>query len=256
MRIVGEIMASDSDDATIILVTPVWNDSRRLASYGAELAKELAKRDSTIQWVIADDGSEEPGEIPRLQAQLEEYRKTYPHVSLHLASHHNGKGSVVREAWTLSPEADWLSFADADGSVNAQDMLDLIEYAVSAGESTIGVRKTTETTRVQEGLMRGIRHRGFLLAVQLLLGFRTEDTQCGAKVIRGDDFRTVAPRLIELGWAFDAEMLAELNAAGLTWHERPVNWVEKGASRIRPWQDSITMLISLFRIRKRMHEDE
>lgn len=244
-------MTSDGDDATLILVTPVWNDSKRLESYGSELARELTKRDSTIHWVIADDGSE-PDEAPRLQKQLEEYRLVYPHVSLHLASHHNGKGSVIREAWALSPDVDWLSFADADGSVNAPDMLDLIADAVRSGESTIGVRKATETTRVQEGFMRGIRHRGFLLAVRLLLGFGTEDTQCGAKVIRGDDYRAIASRLVELGWAFDAEMLAELHSAGFTWRERPVNWVEKGASRIRPWMDSITMLISLIRIRQRL----
>jgi len=244
-------MTSDRDDATIILVTPVWNDSKRLASYGIELAHELARRQSAIHWVIADDGSK-PEEPPRLQKQLEEYRLIYPNVSLHLASHHNGKGSVIREAWALSHDADWLAFVDADGSVNAPDMLDLIADAVRTGESTIGVRKSTETTRVQEGFLRGIRHRGFLLAVRLLLGFRTEDTQCGAKVMRGEDYRAIAPRLIELGWAFDAEMLAELHAAGHTWRERPVNWVEKGASRIRPWMDSITMLISLIRIRRRL----
>lgn len=244
-------MNRNGNDATTILVTPVWNDSKRLAGYGADLARELAARDSRIHWLIADDGSE-PEEIPRLQAQLEEYRKTYPHVSLHLASHHNGKGSVIREAWAVHPEADWLSFADADGSVNAPDMLDLIAHAVAHDQSTIGVRMTTESTRVQEGFLRGLRHRGFLLAVRLLLGFRTEDTQCGAKVIRGEDFRAVAPRLIELGWAFDAEMLGELHRAGYSWLEHPVNWVEKGASRIRPWKDSITMLISLIRIRRRI----
>ncbi len=254
MRVVEKIMATASDDATIILVTPVWNDSKRLASYGEELAQELAKRDSRVQWVIADDGSEQPGEIPRLKQQLEKYRGVYPHVSLHVASHHNGKGSVIREAWALSPEAGWLAFADADGSVNAPDMLDLIDDAVASGESTIGVRKKTETTRVEEGILRGIRHRGFLIAVHLLLGFRTEDTQCGAKVMRASDYRAVAPRLIEIGWAFDAEMLAELNDAGFTWRERPVNWVEKGQSRIRPWMDSVTMLISLLRIRRRLRQ--
>jgi hypothetical protein len=251
MRFVEVIMTTDGDDATIILVTPVWNDSKRLASYGAELARELARRSSTIRWVIADDGSG-PEEARLLNEQLAEYREIYPHVTLHLAAEHHGKGSVVREAWSLFPDADWLSFADADGSVNAPDMLDLIADAVRSGESTIGVRKATETTRVEEGFMRGVRHRGFLLAVHLLLGFRTEDAQCGAKVIRGDHFRAVAPRLIEPGWAFDAEMLAELYAAGFTWRERPVNWVEKGASRIRPWLDSVNMLLSLIQIRRRL----
>jgi hypothetical protein len=246
-------MASECDDAIIILVTPVWQDSRRLAAYGRELADELARRRSTVHWVIADDGSG-PDEAARLQAQLEDYRKTYPHVSLHLAAAHHGKGAVVREAWGLFPEADWLAFADADGSVNAKDMLDLIDDAMRTDESTIGVRITTETTRVKESFMRGLRHRGFLLAVRLLLGFRTVDTQCGAKVIRGADFRLVSPRLVEPGWAFDAEMLAELYAAHCPWRERPVNWVEKGHSRIHPWMDSLRMLVSLMQIRRRLRE--
>jgi len=244
-------MSNATNDATLILVTPVWNDSKRLAPYGEELARELAGRGSKIHWVIADDGSEAE-EHPRLQKLLEGYREIYPHVSLHPATKHQGKGAVVREAWALHPHAGWLAFVDADGSVNATDMLDLIADAVASGESTIGVRKTTEHTRVQEGVIRGIRHRGFLLAVRLLLGFRTEDTQCGAKVLRGDYFRAIAPRLVEPGWAFDAEMLAEFHAAGYSWREQPVNWVEKGASRIRPWMDSITMLFSLIRIRRRL----
>jgi len=244
-------MSEATHDATIILVIPVWNDSRRLAPYGEEMAHELAKRGSAIRWIIADDGSSED-EPPRLLALLEKYRAIYPHVSLHLAERHQGKGGVIREAWALHPDAEWLAFVDADGSVNAKDMIDLVEAAVESGESTIGVRITTDHTRVQEGFIRGIRHRGFLLAVRLLLGFRTLDTQCGAKVFRGDDYRAIAPRLVEQGWAFDAEMLGELHASGRTWRERPVNWVEKGASRIRPWMDSLKMLSSLIRIRSRL----
>ena len=107
------MMATQRDDATLILVTPVWKDSRRLAAYGRELADELARRASAVHWVIADDGSG-PEEATRLQAQLEEYRKTYPHVSLHLAGVHRGKGAVVREAWNLFPEADWSELHRVD----------------------------------------------------------------------------------------------------------------------------------------------
>ncbi len=244
-------MSQATHDATIILVTPVWNDSVRLAGYGVELARELAARESSISWVIADDGSR-AAERPRLEHLLEKFRLVYPNVSVHFAAEHRGKGAVIREAWSLHPGADWLAFVDADGSVNAHDMLGLIDAAVASGESTIGVRKTTDRTRVQEGFIRGIRHRGFLLAVRLLLGFRTEDTQCGAKVICGRSYRQIVTRLIEPGWAFDAEMLAEFHAAGHPWREEPVNWVEKGASRIRPWMDSLRMLVSLIKIRSRL----
>lgn len=244
-------MTSEPIDATIILVTPVWNDSKRLEGFGADLARELAQRASSIRWVIADDGSGSD-EARRLQALLERYQTIYPNVSLHLAADHHGKGSVIRETWALFPKADWLSFVDADGSVSAIDMLTLIAHAVDSGETTLGARVATETTRVEESFMRALRHRGFLLAVRLLLGFHTQDTQCGAKVIRGDHYRAVADRLIEPGWAFDAEMLAELHAARYSWLEMPVNWVEKGSSRIHPWSDSIKMFLALMRIRSRL----
>ena len=41
----------------ILLVTPVWNDSARLAGFGATLAKALADSSLSIRWLIADDGS-------------------------------------------------------------------------------------------------------------------------------------------------------------------------------------------------------
>lgn len=244
-------MAGADNDATIILVTPVWNDSRRLEGYGLELAEELARRAASVRWIIADDGSR-GDEKPLLEALLARYRETHANTALHFAASHRGKGAVVREAWSLAPNAEWLAFVDADGSVGAADMLELIDHAVRAGRTTLGVRKRTETTRVEEGLLRGLRHRGFLAAVRLILGVHSEDTQCGAKVLRGADFRDIEPRLVEPGWAFDAELLAELNAAGRTWDEVPVNWVEKGHSRIRPWKDSLNMLLALLRIRRRM----
>lgn len=244
-------MNHDAHDAITILVTPVWNDSRRLAAFGVELAKELAARNRNIAWIIADDGSK-ASEKTELQKMTADFRAIYPDVSVFFAKKHRGKGSVIREAWSTRPDACWLAFVDADGSVNAHDMLDLIAHAEKSGETTIGIRKKTRHTRVQEKWIRAIRHRGFLMAVRLLLGFHSEDTQCGAKVISAHAFRKVERRLIEAGWAFDAEMLAEFHAAGVPWQEVPVNWIEKGSSRIRPWMDSMRMLLSLIQIRMRL----
>jgi hypothetical protein len=243
-------MAQGEDEANTILVTPVWNDSRRLAGYGPELAAVLARHEAAVRWIIADDGSE-PTEHPRLMALREGFASVYPHVDLHLAEIHRGKGGVILEAWDLAGRADWYAFVDADGSISGPEMLRLIERARKSGRSTIGVRKATATTRVEERWWRGLRHRGFLLACRLLLGLDTEDTQCGAKVIRGEDYRRIRGRLKEVGFAFDAEMLGIMNAEGIEWDEVPVNWVEKGQSRLRP-MDSWRMLKALWRIRQRL----
>lgn len=244
-------MRDGHTEAITILVTPVWKDSARLATFGQKLATELAKRESTIRWIIADDGSG-AAEVQQLEELQSGFAKLYPRVRVHPAKDHYGKGSVVREAWALEPEADWLSFVDADGSVSAPDMLDLIEKAQESGRSTLAIRKNTETTKVKEGIFRWIRHHGFLLACRLLLKIRSEDTQCGAKVLDGEAYRRIADNLIEPGLAFDAELLAEMTAAGIEWDEVPVNWVRVGGSRIHAWHDAWEMLLTLFRIRARL----
>lgn len=234
----------------ILLVTPVWNDSSRLTLYGESLAKALAASELPVRWMIADDGSE-PEERPRLEALRDRFSKTFPRVDLHFADGHRGKGSVVREAWSLAPDAAWLAFVDADGAISAEDMLGLIGRAVSSGNSVLGIRKRTATTRIVESPMRGVFHRGFLLAAHVLLDLQCEDVQCGAKVFRADDYRRIAHRLEENGLAFDSELLSMLKWSGADWEEIPINWTEKNGGKVKPVRDGFRMLAALLRIRGR-----
>lgn len=234
----------------ILLVTPVWNDSARLTEFGASLAQALAAGPLPIRWVIADDGSM-AGEHARLTQLQAAFARIFPQVDLHFAAHHHGKGAVVREAWALAPEADWLAFVDADGSVTAEGMLDLIARAVASGSSVIGIRKRTATTRVVESPWRGLAHRGFLLAAHLLLDLQCADPQCGAKVLNGADYRRIAHRLAENGLAFDSELLSTLKRDGASWTEIPVNWIQKKGGKVHPLRDAWGMLAALLRIRQR-----
>lgn len=239
--------------ATSVLVTPVWKDSARLARYAPELARALAGYSRRVQWVIADDGSG-PEEIGRLERIREDVREIFPHVTVLEAERHRGKGGVIREAWLKFPQAEWLGFVDADGSISGPDMVRLIARAEATRQSVVGVRVRTGETTIHEGLWRALRHRGFLLTVRLMLGLETADTQCGAKVIRGEDFRAVARRLHEDGFAFDVELLVELHVAGRSWDEVPVSWEEMEHSRLRPgewWR----MLKALRRIQKRVMDE-
>lgn len=247
-------MVIDGEEATSVLVTPVWKDARRLAGFAPELARALATVPGDVRWVIADDGSGNE-ELEALEVIRQGVRGIFPQVSIHAAERHRGKGGVIREAWAAFPQARWLGFVDADGSVSAADVVSLLGMAERTGRSVIGVRVKTDETEVREGLWRGLRHRGFLAISRLLLALETEDTQCGVKVLAGDDFRRVEPNLCEEGFAFDVELLAELHSAGLSWQEVPVNWVEKDHSRLAPgewWR----MLKALIRIQRRLMNRE
>jgi dolichyl-phosphate beta-glucosyltransferase len=235
----------------ISLVTPVWNDTARLAVFGKELARALALSPLPIQWIIADDGStlDAPG---RLQALRDEFAAEFPAVTVHFATAHHGKGAVLREAWALTPDADWLAFVDADGSVSAEDFLNLIAHAVAHGKSVIAVRKRTATTELVESPWRGLAHRSFLWIARQLLGLQSEDIQCGAKVFSAADYRKISARLKETGLAFDSELLANFHQSGSDWLEVPVNWTEKKGGKVKPLRDGCRMFCALLRIRQRL----
>lgn len=237
---------------TILLVTPVWNDSSRLAGFGAELAQALAATALPIRWIIADDGSEK-ADRARLASLLEKFAAVFPRVTLHLAAAHHGKGSVIREAWALDAHVAWLAFVDADGAVTAADTLTLIAEAIAADCSVMGIRKQTAETRIKESFYRGVMHRVFLAVADRMLDLRSEDLQCGAKVLRAADYRQIAPQLRENGLAFDSELLCALHHSGAAWQERPVNWTQKKGGKVHPLLDAWGMLKALYRVRKRFN---
>lgn len=235
----------------ILLVTPVWNDSVRLMDFGLDLAEALAKSPLPVRWVIADDGSEVEEDAALNELQIT-FGRMYPRVELHFANAHRGKGSVVREAWGLAPGADWFAFVDADGAVTAEEMLGLVSKAEASGVSVLGIRKRTPETTIVESWWRGLAHRGFLLAAHMILDLQFEDPQCGAKVIKGDDYRRVVDCLEENGLAFDSELLATLKRSGAKWQEVPVNWTEKKGGKVKILRDAWGMFAALLRIRRRV----
>ena len=76
---------------TVLIVTPVWNDSTRLADFAPSLAKEMADSELNLRWVIADDGSTEQ-EVERLKAIQEQHRATFPEIEIHRAEHRTQAG--------------------------------------------------------------------------------------------------------------------------------------------------------------------
>lgn len=222
-----------------------------MASFGPDLAEALAASNLPIHWIIADDGST-PEEIKRLNLLQIQFSKIFPAVHLHTAARHFGKGSIVRESWALRPNAGWLAFVDADGSVSGDEMLRLIHSAISNNASALGIRKRTATTAIIESPLRALFHRGFLITGKLLLNVPCEDPQCGAKVLCGNDYRAIADHLRENGLAFDSELLRALSLIGARTIDIPLNWTEKSGGTVRPFRDAFTMFRALLRIRRHL----
>jgi dolichyl-phosphate beta-glucosyltransferase len=87
--------------------------------------------------------------------------------------------------------------------------------------------------------------------VRLLTGIPFRDTQCGFKLLRGDDARALAAQMREDGFSFDVELILLARRRALTVRELPVTWRNDAGSRVSALRDSSAMLVSLARILRR-----
>jgi dolichyl-phosphate beta-glucosyltransferase len=92
----------------------------------------------------------------------------------------------------------------------------------------------------------------FHWVVNLLLGLRAHDTQCGCKLVPRHAFEEAKPSLSLTGFAFDLDLLVGLRAHGCEIVEVPVDWHEVPGGKIRLMRDSWRMLRDVIRIRQRV----
>lgn len=236
-----------------LLVTPSYHDVARLSVFGPELARELAYADLDLRWVIADDGSG-PAEVERLRLLADELREIYPKVEVFSPGKHLGKGGVIHRVWDNDREDEWLCFLDADGSVDGETYVGLLQKALSLGRghAVIASRRDSPETRVRQSAFRKFSHKVMGWLIRQALKLPVYDSQCGAKCIHGDDYRAVIGLLREKGLMFDSELLLALFDSGVKLVEVPVNWVERPGGTVSPFRDAIPMLWSLRKVRKRL----
>ena len=245
--------AVQSADNSILLVTPVWNDSARLEPFGQDLAAALSKSSLSVDWIIVDDGSDKH-EKQRLDELQKHYSETYSNVSVMHLDKRTRKGGAIYQAWEINTNAQWLAFVDADGAISADTTLDLLHRAISGDLNTcwLGVRSNQPGTPVSRPLFRRVAFQVFVAVMRRMTGLSCKDTQCGLKIVPARSYRAIAGQLNEKGFIFDVELLLVLSQHGCTLQEVSIPWQEKAGGKIKPMREAWAMLGGLSRIRKRL----
>jgi glycosyltransferase involved in cell wall biosynthesis len=209
------------------VVLPVYNEEHVLERSVRTLHMFLTD-DLAHEWriLIADNGSRDRTQeiAQRLAGELEGVEV------LHIPE--PGRGRALTKAW-LSSDADVLSYMDIDLSTDLGAFPKLVSavaeqgYDIAAG-SRLG--PGTETTR---SLKREVLSRGFVLMINLLMGTKLRDTQCGFKAIRRECAQTLLPLVQDTGWFWDTELLLLAAKGGWRVTFVPVRWLEDTDSRVK-----------------------
>jgi len=219
------------------LVIPAYNEESRILP----LLESIGKFNGEL--IVVCDGTDRTAEIVREIA----LRRTDLAIRCLEFDHRLGKGGGVR-AGLSAARAPLVGYFDADGSTGIDEMLRLFSSLDSA-DGAIGSRWVEGSSlTVRQGWMRRLESRGFNLIMRVLYGLPYHDTQCGAKVFRKAAVDVVLPSLVSDGFEFDVELLWRLRSAGYTVVEIPIEWQNKGDSRVKK-RDMIGMLSGLLRAR-------
>ena len=113
----------------------------------------------------------------------------------------------------------------------------------------IGSRDLPASRLVQpESRARELLGRAYNRLLQATLTPGVVDTQCGAKVAARSVWELVLPHVHEVGFAWDAELVAVAQAQGIEIVEVPVEWSHDDRSHVNVGRDGIAMVLATPRI--------
>ncbi len=229
----------------MLLLIPAYNEERRIEPVLRDYAEYFRKNYAgKFQLVVVLNGCRDDtiGVIKQVSVE-------FPEVQALEFAAPIGKGGALIEGLKLAPLADLIGYVDADGATAPNAFHDLVRH-VDEAECVIGSRWISGAILHQaQTSKRQFASRVFHIIVQTLFGMNIRDTQCGAKVLRRAAVEKIHASLCIADMAFDINLLYSLKRAGLRVLEVPTEWTDKVGSKVTLGKTSMTMLLSVIRLR-------
>ena len=160
-----------------------------------------------------------------------------------------GKGGALIEGLKLAPLSDYIGYVDADGATAPRAFHELVKLREKADCVIASRWLPGAVLHQQQTSKRQFASRVFHGIVQTLFWLNIKDTQCGAKVMRREVVEKIHPLLRIADMAFDINLLYAIKRAGFKMLEVPTEWTDKIGSKVVLGRTSLTMLLSIIRLR-------
>jgi glycosyltransferase involved in cell wall biosynthesis len=232
---------------SVLLLIPAYNEERRIEPVLRDYAEYFRKHyGGKFQLVAVLNGCRDNtlGMVQRVGAE-------YSEVSAVVFEDPIGKGGALIEGLRLAPRADLIGYVDADGATSPAAFAELVRRSGEA-DCVIGSRWIPGAVLHQmQTFWRRFASRTFHAIVRTAFWRlrHIKDTQCAAKVIRRAAVEKVHSSLCIADMAFDINLLYILKREGFSVLEVPTEWTDKAGSKVALFRTSLTMLLSVVRLR-------
>jgi glycosyltransferase involved in cell wall biosynthesis len=230
---------------SLLLLIPAYNEERRIEPVLRDYAGYFRKNyGGKFQLVVVLNGCRD-----NTLAVVQKVAAEFAEVSAVVFEDPIGKGGALIEGLRLAPLADLIGYVDADGATGPAAFADLVRRSGEA-DCVIGSRWIPGAVlhQMQTG-QRQFASRTFHFIVQMLFWMNIKDTQCGAKVVQREAAAKIHSSLCIADMAFDINFLYTLKREGYSVLEVPTEWTDKAGSKVALGRTSLTMLLSVIRLR-------
>jgi glycosyltransferase involved in cell wall biosynthesis len=237
------VAISENSQPVLSIVVPAYNEAARIGDSIQKIDTFVRQSPFSCEVIVVDDGSaDDTAAVVR----------KCPAKNLRLIQNHenHGKGYTVRQG-VLAAKGQYVLFTDADLSAPIEEALKLLDVAVNESADIVIGSRAVDRRYIEKHQSR-LRELGgivFNLMVQLLLGLRLHDTQCGFKLFHRQRSRVIFEKQTTLGFGFDPELLFLAKRHGLSIRETPVRWSHAEGSKVKFLRDGVRMFLDLVRIR-------
>lgn len=232
---------------------PVYNGEERLQETLEQVHALIQRLRRPCEVLAVDDGSSDATvEI------LERWASSHPELVVLRHEENRGKGAALKTAVAASKGALILT-VDADATYSLDDAENFLRPLEQGHGASIANRRDPRTRFLlnpRHFAYVGRRHwigGVFVWISQRLLGLRVNDVQAGFKCYRGEVARAIFPRVEAERFAFDVELLALLELAGVAIAEIPVTLVYRHQeSTVRIARDGWRMVRRILAVRSKV----
>lgn len=226
------------------IVIPAYNEEARIRpTLDAYTSYFEAKYGKDVEFIVVVNGSRDGTEDI-----VREVAGRSPQVKSIIEPRAIGKGGAIMRGFEVAT-GEWVGFVDADNATLPEAFDDLVTHIGDAGVIIASRYIPGAKVSPRQPLSRRIASRVFNKLIRLLFKLKITDTQCGAKLLRGDAMRAALPHLGLTRWAFDVDLLFQLRRLGYRIAEVPTTWSDRGGSKLKIGRTSLEMFMAICRLR-------
>lgn len=225
---------------------PAYNEASRLPNTLRRTVDFLREQSWSSRVVVVDNGSSD-GTADVVRAFSATTGAAVP-VEL-VGCARPGKGAAVRRA-LLRSRSRYVGFFDADLATPVETLSTVMEHFANGAAAVVGSRHAPGARFVQhQPAARQLGGTVFRAMTRRLVA-GVHDTQCGFKFF---DRAALVPALATCrttGFAFDVELLRNLQHAGAEIVEVPVEWSHAGGSSFSPLHDGVSAFRTVLQLQR------